>query len=106
MCDLVSFGISGGNLDKRRIFMSSYFVEYQLGKQRKGKIVKEATLSIEDAKSVIGSPMVEQLTRLAEQSVNEPILAARLLHNTLTSIAKDPAFQAAAQVVWNNLIHV
>ena len=60
------------------------------------------SLSLELAEAIIGKPMVEQLKQLANQASCDPVVSAQLLHNTLAKL--DREFQAAAHVVWDNII--
>ena len=76
-----------------------YFVNKPFGKNSKqGGEMSE----FDQAKKTIGEPMVEQLANLAKKSSDDPVTTAQLLHNTLANLDRD--FQAAACVVWNNLI--
>lgn len=82
---------------------SGYFIGYgfQNAKKWRSEVMTDV-LTLEEAKRIIGLPMVDQLASLAKKSTNDPIVAAQLLHNTLAKL--DNHFQMAAQVVWNNLV--
>ncbi len=77
-----------------------YFVNKPFGENSKQGGIEMS--EFDQAKKTIGEPMVEQLKNLAKKSSDDPVTTAQLLHNTLINLDQD--FQAAACVVWNNLI--
>jgi len=80
--------------------MEGYFVKTPYGEME--DVIMREIMTVEEARGIIGSPMVGQLRSLASRSKKDPVVAAQLLHNTIGK--EDAKFQAAAHVVWNHLI--